>query len=297
MSSVVLYQHDSPSEERISVTFFLAAALHLIIIFGLSFTLPEDSQDNSAPTLEVTLSTSFTRNKVEDADFIGQSSQEGGGNIDDKMVPTAKEKPDFNDPTPKELSNPQQTQSAQQQQLATQVITTTSQSATQAPLVDPQPLKEAQEDEVSQTDLYSRAFEIASLEAEIDEEQRAYAKRPRKTFIRASVQEHAYAFYLKEWTDRIESVGNKRYPDQAKRSKLYGDVTVSVSIGKDGSLKQSRVVNSSGHKILDDAALRIVRLSAPFSPLPPEIRKETDILVITRVWEFKPGNRITTRAK
>ncbi|MEM9101631.1 MAG: energy transducer TonB [Pseudomonadota bacterium] len=295
-TSTVPMQQEASENDKLTFTIFLAAAFHLIVLLGVSFQLPDASESDTSPTLEVMLANTFTDQTIEDADFIGQANQEGGGNVDDKHKPTVKEKPDFSEPTPNELSKPQVAQSQTQKQVETEILTTRSPDAPRINRVEPQPLEEKPENELSQADIYKRAFEIASLEAEIADEQEAYAKRPRKTFIRANVQANSHAFYLAEWTERIESVGNRIYPEEAKRRKIYGQVVVSVSIAQDGSLVDSKVLTSSGHKVLDDAALRIVRHAAPFSPLTQEIRKDTDILVITRVWEFQSGNRIKTRS-
>ncbi|MEW8292588.1 MAG: energy transducer TonB, partial [Candidatus Thiodiazotropha endolucinida] len=104
-----------------------------------------------------------------------------------------------------------------------------------------------------------------------------------------------YAAYLDAWRRKVERIGNLNYPDQAKRSRLYGNLVLHVAVKADGSVEQIKVLHSSGHKILDDAAVRIVRLAAPFSPFPNEIRKETDILDITRTWQFLRSGRLNSQ--
>ncbi|MEJ2426591.1 MAG: energy transducer TonB, partial [Candidatus Thiodiazotropha sp.] len=127
---------------------------------------------------------------------------------------------------------------------------------------------------------------IARLTAELERKTQAYAKMPKRKAISASTKEYKYAAYLDAWRRKVERIGNLNYPDQARRDKLYGNLVLHVAVKSDGSVETIRVLHSSGHQLLDDAAVRIVRLAAPFSPFPNEIREETDILDITRTWQF-----------
>ena len=115
---------------------------------------------------------------------------------------------------------------------------------------------------------------------------------PKRKSINASTKEYKYAAYLDAWRRKVERIGNLNYPDQAKRSKLYGNLVLHVAVKADGSVEHVKVLHSSGHQILDDAAVRIVRLAAPYSPFPNEIRKETDILDITRTWQFLRSGKL-----
>ena len=139
--------------------------------------------------------------------------------------------------------------------------------------------------------LASRGQEIAELSARIEAETSAYSNRPRRKAISASTQDYRYASYMEAWRRKVEAIGNLNYPDEAKRQKLYGNLILRVAVRADGSLEEVRVLRSSGSKILDAAAVRIVHLAAPFAPFPPDIRKETDYLDITRTWQFLSNNR------
>ena len=138
----------------------------------------------------------------------------------------------------------------------------------------------------------SRGEEIARLTAELERKGSAYAKRPRRKAISASTTEYKYAAYLDAWRRKVESIGNLNYPDEARRKRLYGDLVLHVAVRSDGSVERIRLLHSSGHKLLDDAAKGIVRLAAPFAPFPPDILEETDILDITRTWQFLSSNRL-----
>ena len=135
---------------------------------------------------------------------------------------------------------------------------------------------------------------MASLAAEVRDQSEKYAKRPKKKFISANTKEYAYAAYMNGWVKRVERIGNQNYPDQARREALHGDVVLTVGLNRDGSIKSVDVIDSSGHKLLDDAAQRIVRLAGPFPPLPPD-KTRVDELYITRTWQFLPGDILRNR--
>lgn len=139
--------------------------------------------------------------------------------------------------------------------------------------------------------LLTNSFKIASLSAEIRRKLQAKAERPRRKFISANTKEYKYAAYMEAWRLKVERVGNLNYPDAARKRKLSGSLILDVALNKDGSINQITVRRSSGHKILDDAAIRIVKLASPYSPFPTKIREETDILHITRTWQFLNSNK------
>lgn len=138
----------------------------------------------------------------------------------------------------------------------------------------------------SATTLLTNSFKIASLSAEIRRKLEAKAKRPRRKFISASTKEYRYASYMEAWRAKVERVGNLNYPDAARKQNLSGSLILDVALNADGSINQITIRRSSRQKILDDAAIRIVELSSPFAPFPKQIREQTDILHITRTWQF-----------
>jgi protein TonB len=129
------------------------------------------------------------------------------------------------------------------------------------------------------------------MEAQIDKRLNEYAKRPRKQFIGANTREYRFAQYLEDWRLKIERIGTLNYPEAA-RGRLYGSLLLSVVIRADGSLEKVEVQRSSGQRILDEAAVRIVEMSAPFAPFPPEIRTDTDIIEIVRTWRFTNADQM-----
>jgi len=137
--------------------------------------------------------------------------------------------------------------------------------------------------------LIERSMQMARLASELDRQAQAYAKRPKRKFISANTREYAYANYMAAWVARVERVGNLNYPDEARRRNLDGSLVLTVAINKDGSLERIDIIKPSGHQVLDDAAQRIVELSAPFPPV-PRSEEEIDILHITRTWQFVAGD-------
>ncbi len=140
--------------------------------------------------------------------------------------------------------------------------------------------------------LASRSDEIARLTSELERKSAAYAKRTKRKAISASTTEYKYATYMEAWRRKVERIGNLNYPDEARQKKLYGNLLLHVAIRADGSVERVRILKSSGHKLLDDAAARIVRMAAPYSPFPPDIHRDVDVLDITRTWQFLNSNRL-----
>jgi protein TonB len=129
------------------------------------------------------------------------------------------------------------------------------------------------------------------MEAQIARRIEEYNKRPRKQFVGARAAESRFAQYVEDWRLKIERIGNLNYPEGA-RGRIYGSLRLTVSLKPDGSIDDVQIDRPSEHRILNEAALKIVRLAAPFGPFPAEIRKDTDLLVITRTWTFAPGDRL-----
>lgn len=139
--------------------------------------------------------------------------------------------------------------------------------------------------------LMTNSLEVASLIARIERNIQKKESRVRKKFISANTKEHKYAFYMKSWSNTVERIGNLNYPDAARRNKLSGSLRLDVALNQDGSVMEVKVSKSSGHQVLDQAAVRIVKLAAPYAPFPEDIRAETDILHIIRTWRFSVGNQ------
>jgi periplasmic protein TonB len=279
--------------DRLSFTMFLAVALHAAIILGVTFTYVTNKP--STHTMEVTLAQHRSKNRPDKADFLAQFSQIGSGTLEKKELLTSPTEAQFQDTEIRETSQdmPQQASRKISEQKKT-VVTTTSKSNSKIAL-DDQLAKPTPSESDLETDksLRTRALEIASLEARLDRQRQIYAKRPRiKRLTSLSTASSADAFYLNSWRRKIESVGNLNYPEEARRRKLYGSLRLMVAILPDGSLKEIELLESSKHKVLDDAAIRIVKLAAPYAPFPDELRQTTDVLEIIRTWQFRKNSSL-----
>lgn len=157
------------------------------------------------------------------------------------------------------------------------------------PQTQPQPTQT-----LTATTLINRSLAMASLSAEIDRRLQAYAKRPKRKWITARTREHHYAAYMEAWRQKVERVGNLNYPDEARRHNLSGNLLLDVALRPDGSVDEIILRRSSGKKVLDDAAMRIVKLASPFAKFPKSIAEETDILHVERTWQFLSGNRFSS---
>jgi protein TonB len=246
------------------------------------------------PALDVILVQAATSETPEKADFLANAAQVGGGTSDEAKRPTQQfsspiPKPDEGvAPMPVRASAPDP---APATVAPTPVLTQESSELRVSPVT---PKDEAQARALPKDDvLVERSMQMARLASELDRQAQAYAKRPKRKFISANTREYAYANYMASWVARVERVGNLNYPDEARRKNLNGNLVLTVAIRKDGTLERIDIIRSSGHQVLDDAAQRIVELSAPFNTI-PVVNEEIDILHITRTWQFVAGD-ITMR--
>ena len=267
--------------DRIALTLFMALAIHAVIILGITFGMHDTTTpDNVMPTLDITITNRRTP-PPEEADYLAQTSQDGGGNVTEKVKPT--------------LAMPEQAPAVRQQQPApapTQVVTADS-AKVQVVQEDTQ-MPETEQPDISAAELIERSMEMVNLSEKLNETMQAYAQRPRQVFVSARTQEFKYANYMSEWVKKVERVGNLNYPDAARREGISGRLMMDVALNPDGTVRNISILRPSGNAVIDEAAIRIVNLAAPFPPFPPEIGKDTDILHITRTWEFST-NRLKSR--
>jgi len=280
-------------KQPIAIALAFSLVLHAFMLFGIGFALPDPRKitDFMQP-LQVVLVNSKSKSRPVKADALAQNNLDGGGNTPEDRVaksplPTLSDDKQF---TPE--------QSAQRvQQLEQGVKLLLAQAAISTHSI-PQQKTQGQEqlqkasDSSNNIDMVQRSLEIARLEAQISKNFDAYQKLPRRKFIGARTQEYRFAQYIEDWRVKVERVGNMNYPQAARQKNIYGKLQLSVSIRANGSVEKMEVSRSSRQPILDAAALRIVKLAGPFSPLPPDIRKDTDILTITRTWTFTSADTL-----
>jgi len=275
--------------DRFGLALFGSILTHMVVILGVTFTIPKIHSDGWA-TLEITLVQTRSEKAPDAPQFLAQANQDGGGDSDLKLTPRS--------PLPvlevSEKTNPFQRAQPKPQPKAVPVrevndLLTDEEArkkiATREPRKDQQP-PQPQPAQAGVTERNVLQQERARLSAEISRSWQEYQKRPQRKFINARTQEYKYATYMDAWRAKVERIGNLNYPEQARRQRLAGSLMLDVAINADGSINAVVVRRSSGHKLLDDAAVRIVEMAGPFPAFPPNIRIDTDILHIMRTWKF-----------
>ena len=270
--------------------------LHAILL-TVHFRFPEALRWKPAnQPLEVILVNAKARDKPSRAKALAQANLDGGGNTDARQRATSP-LPVTNPRDPgRDLAETQRRQrelEAQQQRL----LALNRELGAKVPAeAQRQAPSEDASSQVTGRDMADRSLAMLNLQAQIARQTQAYQERPRKRFIGANTREYRFAQYEEDWRAKIERVGTLNYPAEA-RGKLYGTLRLSVTIRPDGTVESIDLDRSSGLKVLDQAAFRIVQMAAPFAVFPPDIRKDTDLLVITRTWFFAQGDKIWTESK
>ncbi len=278
----------------------LGVALSILIhAFVLAINFAPDlkpKQKAKDQPLEVVLVNARSKQKPVDPQALAQANLDGGGNTDQNRrakTPLPASRRDKAGDQLVETQRRVQEMEAQQQKLLAELQAKTElrpeERRLEQPYPSPQPLQA-----LSGADLAARAMAMARMEAEIARDVDDYNKRPRKKFVGARTQEYRFAQYIEDWRQKVERIGNLNYPPAA-RGKLYGNLTLTVEIRADGEIEKIDLNRSSGQKVLDDAAIRIVRMAAPYAAFPPDIRREYEILSITRTWTFTQGDQLESR--
>ncbi len=287
---------DIGSGDRLSFTIFLAAAVHAIIIFGVTFTI--DSGNKVAPTLNITLATHESNTPPNKADFLAQHNQQASGTAETVKELTVTDQARLQDTRIRNISPAPQRQARDERKLEQRVLTSKSAAPNKIKNQDStenaHETTQKQSGEEADTPLINPEF--ASLQAKLDRLKQDLAKQPRiRRLTSVSTRASFDAEYLNSWAQKIENVGNQNFPKAALQKKIFGNLRLSVLILPNGTVEDIEILQSSGHTILDEAAMHIVKLSSPFSAFPKEIRKNADKLEIIRTWRFEITGLKTTR--
>lgn len=278
-------------DDRLSLTFCLALIFHTLVVLGIVF-VPEDKANPRYETMEVVL-VQRSSEPEEDANVLAQANLSGGGDVAQESIQAspvpplpAREQPDVAAPAetqePEPVVEPEIPATDPGQNTVNQLAAEAQQDTAEFEETPDKP--EARQPSASE--LRSHSLKMAALSSEVKRKLETRAQRPKRTFISASTREYKYAAYMEAWRAKVERVGNLNYPEEARRRKISGRLVLDVALNPDGKINQITIRRSSGHKVLDDAAIRIVELAAPYAPFPEAIRAETDVLHITRTWQF-----------
>lgn len=279
--------------DRFGVSLTFSIVMHGILLLGVGFTLPETGNNQTVPELDVILVHQRSDKAPEKADFVAQSNQAGGGDLDTPARPSAPISSQVPKPDPglAPIRLAEKKPAPEKKSSVQQVSTLKSKLKTK----DKTSEKKKKSREPSSADLLQHSLDMARLEMEISKQLQNHAQRPRRKFVSASTREHDYAAYMNAWINKVERVGNLNYPAKARKKNINGSLVMSVVIDASGKLLEVKILESSGHPELDEAAKQIARLAAPYPPFPEEILQKTDIMHISRTWQFLPGNRLSSR--
>jgi periplasmic protein TonB len=282
------------SDRLLAATLAASIVLHAVVL-ALKFS-PFDLSvlDRNGPPLEVALVNAKSKTKPTKAEILAQHNLDGGGNTDANRraktpLPVLPKESNSN-----ELAVA--TQKVETLEKETRELMTQLRSATAVAPIVPNPTDVPEPPLLpSASEIMQRTLEAVRLEAQIAKEMDAYAKRPKRRFVGARAEEYRFARYVEDWRLKVERVGNLNYPESARTQKLYGSLLLTVGIRADGSVESIAVDRGSGQKMLDLAAQKIVEMASPYAAFPSDIKRDTDILYITRTWTFGPGDSLTSQ--
>ena len=279
------------ARRRLELAIAISLALHALLL-TLHFKFPDAASAMREKAMDIVLVNSKSAKKPREAQALAQANLDGGGNTDENRRARTPLPPTLQQTTGADMEQMQRRVrdlEARQQTLLTQAKSLRSAAPAENASEQPAPVPT-----LSGSDLAESARAMARLEGEISKSVDEYNKRPRKKYLGARAEEYRFAQYIEDWRQKIERVGTLNYPEAA-RGKLYGSLILTVSINADGQVSRIDINKSSGHKVLDDSARRIVQMASPYAVFPPDIRRDTDVLEITRTWHFTQGDQLSAK--
>jgi protein TonB len=302
-----------------SVAIWLSVFIHATVL-SIKFQPELKKLADRLPSLDVVLVNAKTKSAPDKAELLAQANLDHGGNTEENRklktaLPAPKEKiaevklKPNSEAHSAAISAKLKAQEAreqkrvdelqkQAQELLTQISSSKkieSNPTQNAASAEPeQGEQKAKAKSLDRAELIAASLEMDRLQAQIAKQQDEYQKRPKRKFIGARTKEYRFAMYVEAWRQKVERIGNMNYPEAAKAQKLYGQLRMTVSINADGSLENVVIDQKSDHEVLNEAAKRIVELAAPYAVFPEDIKKDTDILSITRTWTFTQEDALST---
>lgn len=264
---------------RLLIAVVLATLIHAAVLFGLGLSFPEPQRAERPPLIDVTLSRHHSE-LPEDYDFLADSDQLGGGAAE-TPEPHVPEEPAPQIPLEAPAPEPEPEPDTPAETPAEAPELTAEEAHTETP-----EREQAEREPEQRQPLDLAAARRAAVNDPTRDRRNPEARGPSRQFISSSTRSHPAAEYMRQWVARVEDVGNRNYPNEARRRGLSGRLVLQVTLEPDGEVADVRILEPSRHRLLDEAAVRIVRLSAPYAPVPEEVLQGNDQLVITRTWEF-----------
>lgn len=279
------YQINANSGDRLGFGLFVAAAVHACLIFGLA--IKEESKQSSVADMEITLVTHYSQETPDDADFWAQQNQEASGTKEDVLMPTS--------PVTNAMQGSNQAEGLEMREASLavprpgeEVVSTTSDTRDSVSI----------DMDAEKGEFESQPEEMArrqAILARLDALQQDYARRPKiGTLTSVSAKARDDAEYQLHLQDRIVATGNANYPADSLIQGVFGSLRLMLTISQNGTLESIEILESSGSVLLDQAALKIARMSAPFNSFPDGTAQRYDKIVFIRTWQFLPGGRLQT---
>lgn len=262
----------------------LALGVHAVVLFGVTFGISLKPLPRLSETLDVVLVQWRSEDEPDQADYLAQANQRGGGETTERTRPAESVAAEL--PVPEDGPDPRQ--SRQQQPSA--AVELREIVAVELPSEAALAETEVEQPETPRPDaaeLMSQSMNLASMQPEVRRDRQWQSRLPRRQFISANTRKYEFASYMSAWVAKVERVGNLNYPSELRRKKLHGDLVLTVGIQQDGTVESIDVMRSSGIDEIDQAAIHIVRMAAPYAPLPDNITENIDVLHITRTWRFE----------
>lgn len=272
------------SNDRFAVSTLLALGLHALVLLGVGFIVDFKPLTHPLETLDVVLVNWKSESNPDEADFLAQAAQQGGGESNEAQRPSQENTGASPGPADGEDAIDQQEQTSSVEDAARELITVEDKSAEMTQQITS--IEQPDTPLPSAATLMQESMTMARLQPGIQRDKESQSKLPRRKWISANTREYEYAAYMQAWVAKVERVGNLNYPEEVRRMKLIGDLVMTVGINVNGSIESIKIIRSSGKVQLDQAATRIVRLAGPYSPLPEHISNSVDVLHITRTWVF-----------
>jgi len=261
-----------------------------MLIVGISFSF--DESPPASPSIEVTLSQTPSTTAPEKADFAADNNQEGGGILAESATPSVTQLSEHvsqhtTNTTPEAPAPSQKNQPAQQTQVVTTTANTNHKTLTTRTTTPKNKLQQLRE----KISLQEQSMGLVSRDAKLDIYDQFLTKERTLKVNSVATLKARDALYVRQWIDKVERTGMRNYPNEALRRNIEGSLVLKVVLLSDGTIRELRVTQSSGYKILDDAAINIVRRVGTFAPFSSDMKKHYDQLEITRKWQFSKDGK------
>ena len=259
----------------------IAVVLHVILL-GMRFVAPKPTENAMQ---DIAVAVRISPEKVKKADFLAQADQQGAGvlrNVN-RMTSPSQEAAAVDQQEIAEQLNLQTEKESLQRSASEQVLVTTLSWQKEARNLEREQQSKAQ---ASSSPHLAQVAMIASLEAQYAKRKQEYTHKTNiHTVDSITARADNTAAYMSQFTQKVEQLGNKHYPTEARMKQLHGDVQLMVILMPSGQIRAIRLLKSSGHKVLDEAAKDSVRQAAPFGGFDSKMKEFSELRII-RTWRF-----------